>query len=48
MGFNLNVITDVLSQLGSNGIVPIGFTLIVFAFGVWFFAKNSKQFAEVM
>ena len=28
MGFNLNVITDVLSQLGSNGIVPIGLFII--------------------
>lgn len=28
MGFNLNVITDVLSQLGSNGIVPVGLFII--------------------
>ncbi len=49
-----NLVTDQTETLWSMwgtplaGIVPIGFTLIVFAFGAWFFAKHSKQFAEVM
>ena len=49
-----NLVTDVTETLWTMwdnpliGIVPIGVVLIVFGLGAVYFAKSSKQFAEVM